>query len=263
MIYYKHFIGDYQRKTNRLSILEDGVYRRLLDEYYANESPLPLENDACFRLVRAIKLDERRAVLKILSMYFTKRPDGYIQGRADEEIIVFKEKSGKASRAARKRWDANASANASANADARKPCERNAIPDTIAKSYSQTPNPKSKKTPPYPPNGGKLEGELPPDLTQLVLTQWQSLFTEPLNILEAEKWADLIICQLPDGKGASGIKDFMVRIKAGGYKKPKAYAATVLRNGGLEDFLAKPAPKTPEQRLAEIEEISRSMKDDH
>ena len=29
MIFYKHFIGDYQRKTNRLSILEDGVYPAL------------------------------------------------------------------------------------------------------------------------------------------------------------------------------------------------------------------------------------------
>ena len=84
MIYYKHFIGDYQRKTNRLSILEDGVYRRLLDEYYSNESPLPLENDTCFRLVRAIKSAERKAVLKILSLYFTKTPSGYIQSRADD-----------------------------------------------------------------------------------------------------------------------------------------------------------------------------------
>ena len=93
MIFYKHFIGDYQRKTNRLSILEDGVYRRLLDEYYANELPLPLEKDECFRLVRAIKPAERKAVLKILLRYFVKTPDGYIQERADEEIVEFKGKS--------------------------------------------------------------------------------------------------------------------------------------------------------------------------
>lgn len=110
MIFYKHFIGDYQRKTNRLSILEDGVYRRLLDEYYANESPLPLEKDACFRLVRAIKLDERKAVLKILSIYFSETPEGYVQDRASEQIAEFKEKSKKASRSSRKRWDANANA---------------------------------------------------------------------------------------------------------------------------------------------------------
>ena len=70
MIYYKHFIGDYQRKTNRLSILEDGVYRRLLDEYYSNESPLPLDEDVCFRLVRAIKADERKGRLKNTSYVF-------------------------------------------------------------------------------------------------------------------------------------------------------------------------------------------------
>ena len=144
VIFYKHFIGDYQRKTNRLSILEDGVYRRLLDEYYANESPLPLEKDACFRLVRAIKPAERKAVLKILPMYFTKTPDGYIQERADEEIIDFKDKSDKASRSAKKRWGANAHANAHANADAMESCERNASSDA---SHSQKPKPKPKKAP--------------------------------------------------------------------------------------------------------------------
>ena len=108
MIFYKHFIGDYQRKTNRLSILEDGVYRRLLDEYYANESPLPLEKDSCFRLVRAIKPVERKAVLKILSLYFTKTPDGYTQTRAAEQIVEYKGKSEKASRSSRARWDTNA-----------------------------------------------------------------------------------------------------------------------------------------------------------
>ena len=84
-------------------------------------------------------------------MYFTQTPDGYIQGRADEQILEFKEKSGKASRSAKVRWNTNADANADANAATKKPCERNATPDPIARSYSQTPNPKTNNTPPYPP----------------------------------------------------------------------------------------------------------------
>ena len=88
-------------------------------------------------------------------MYFTKTPDGYIQDRADEEILVFKEKTQKASFSARKRWDANASGT-DMRTDMRthmqpEPCERNATPDTIARSHSQRQNPKSKKNPPYPP----------------------------------------------------------------------------------------------------------------
>ena len=143
MIFYKHFIGDYQRKTNRLSILEDGVYRRLLDEYYANEAPLPLEDDECFRLVRAIKPNERKAVLKILSVYFTKTPDGYTHERADEEIVDFKGKSEKASSSAKKRWDANAHANASEThrKTQLEPCERNANSDA---SHSQISEAKSR-----------------------------------------------------------------------------------------------------------------------
>ena len=161
MIFYKHFIGDYQRKTNRLSILEDGVYRRLLDEYYANEEPLPLERDECFRLVRAIKPNERKAVLKILARYFIKTPDGYIQERAEDEIVEFKGKSEKASLSAKKRWDANAHANASETHMRThmqlEQSERNAshsqIPEATAKSHSQIPKSEKEtsKQPPKPP----------------------------------------------------------------------------------------------------------------
>ena len=142
MIFYKHFIGDYQRKTNRLSILEDGVYRRLLDEYYANELPLPLEKDSCFRLVRAIKPVERKAVLKILSMYFTKTPDGYTQSRAAEQIVEYKGKSEKASRSSRARWDANA-AETDMRTDKRT--------DMLARSQKLEQEQETSKQPPTPP----------------------------------------------------------------------------------------------------------------
>ena len=156
MIYYKHFIGDYQRKTNRLSILEDGVYRRLLDEYYSNESPLPIENDTCFRLVRAIKASERRAVLKILSLYFTKTPSGYIQGRADHQILEYKGKSEQASQAARTRWDAKEPVT-DMRTDMRtdmqaESCGSDAIPDTNSQIPNTT-NHKPQKAPPISPKG--------------------------------------------------------------------------------------------------------------
>ena len=130
--------------TNTTPILEDGVYRRLLA--YANEAPLPLENDECFRLVRAIKPDERKAVLKILSVYFVKTSEGYTQNRANEEIVEFKGKSEKASLSARKRWDANAHANASETHMRThmqlEPSERNARGDA---SHSQIPDTRSQK----------------------------------------------------------------------------------------------------------------------
>ena len=43
MNFYKRFIGDYRKKTARLTPLEHGVYNLLLDEFYATEERLPLD----------------------------------------------------------------------------------------------------------------------------------------------------------------------------------------------------------------------------
>ena len=116
-----------------------------------------------FALVRAIKPAERKAVLKIRSKYFIKTPDGYIQERADEEIVDFKGKSEKASRSAKKRWDANAHANASETHMRThmqlKASERNANSDA---SHSQIPKSEQEtsKQPPKPP-ARKLADVLP------------------------------------------------------------------------------------------------------
>jgi uncharacterized protein YdaU (DUF1376 family) len=84
--YYPHHIGDYLRDTAHLTALEDGTYRRMLDVYYASEKPLPLETQWVCRLVRARTPDEQEAVQEILRHYFEKRPDGWHNKRADEEI---------------------------------------------------------------------------------------------------------------------------------------------------------------------------------
>lgn len=78
MNFYKHYIGDYQRDTMRLSMTEDGAYRRLLDEYYATEEPLPLDRDECYRAARATTPDEQAAVDKVLERYFDCRDDGRV-----------------------------------------------------------------------------------------------------------------------------------------------------------------------------------------
>ena len=41
MNYYERHIGDYLKDTAHLSLLEHGVYSRLLDVYYTRESPIP------------------------------------------------------------------------------------------------------------------------------------------------------------------------------------------------------------------------------
>ena len=88
MNYYPHHIGDYLRDTAHLTAIEDGIYRRMLDVYYASEKPLPLDNQWVCRLVRAHSKEERDAVEEILRQFFKKYEDGWRNKRADEEIRV-------------------------------------------------------------------------------------------------------------------------------------------------------------------------------
>lgn len=88
MIYYRRYVGSYLKNTARLSLLEHGAYTALLDHYYAEEKPVPLDLDEVYRMARAMMPEERRAVDKILTTYFDKRADGYHNERADEELAV-------------------------------------------------------------------------------------------------------------------------------------------------------------------------------
>jgi uncharacterized protein YdaU (DUF1376 family) len=86
MNYYSHHIGDYLSATAHLSLLEHGVYRRLIDVYYIHEAPLPAEVKQVYRLVGAKSKDEREAVDTVLEEFFTKIEAGWSQSRCDFEI---------------------------------------------------------------------------------------------------------------------------------------------------------------------------------
>ena len=121
MNYYSHHIGDYLTDTAHLSILEDGAYRRLLDRYYTNESPITSDEAALFRVLRARSEDEKEAARLVLNEFFILTESGWMHKRCEAEIAAFREKSGKATDAANKRW------NKQVNADAlRTHTERNA-----------------------------------------------------------------------------------------------------------------------------------------
>lgn len=86
MNYYRRYSGDYLRKTSRLSVIEHGAYSLLLDYYYADEKPLPLDHDEIYTMVRAMRPADRAAVDRVLSLFFMRQDDGYHNERADEEI---------------------------------------------------------------------------------------------------------------------------------------------------------------------------------
>jgi uncharacterized protein YdaU (DUF1376 family) len=129
MNYYSHHIGDYTTDTAHLSLLEDGAYRRLMDRYYTTEAPLPLDEAALFRVIRARQPEEQEAVRVVLTEFFTLTDSGWTHKRCDAEIEAFKAKSGKAAEAANKRWGkaGNAPASPNGNADGmHTQCERTA-----------------------------------------------------------------------------------------------------------------------------------------
>ncbi len=88
MNYWPRWINAIKKRTAGLSLAEMGAYDRLLDHYYAEEQPLPADLDECCRLAVAITKDERRAVEKVLTKFFTLTPEGYHNERADEEIAL-------------------------------------------------------------------------------------------------------------------------------------------------------------------------------
>jgi uncharacterized phage protein (TIGR02220 family) len=116
MNYYQFHIGDYAVHTRHLSLLEDLAYRRLLDWYYTNEKPLPLDAEKVARLIGM--QDHVKEVSNILSDYFIKSDAGYINKRCDKEISKYKEKADRAKNANSHRWKSETDLKSDTKSDA-------------------------------------------------------------------------------------------------------------------------------------------------
>ena len=68
MHYYTREVKDYSAQTMHLSLLEHGVYARLIDIYLVNESPIQDSNK--YRICGAKAPAEKAAVNNILSEFF-------------------------------------------------------------------------------------------------------------------------------------------------------------------------------------------------
>jgi uncharacterized protein YdaU (DUF1376 family) len=85
VIYFKLYIGDYQRDTAALSLAEHGAYLLMLQHYYATQQPLPTER-ALYRLLRAETKQEREAVDAVTERFWQRVEGGLIHERADKEM---------------------------------------------------------------------------------------------------------------------------------------------------------------------------------
>ena len=86
MHYYQFNIADYRKDTGHLSTLEHGIYRQLLDWYYLDESPIPLETQWVIRRLRLGSGSDTDALNTILDEFFIRAEDGYHHTRCDLEI---------------------------------------------------------------------------------------------------------------------------------------------------------------------------------
>lgn len=93
MNFYKRHIGDYIKKAGHLSLLEHGIYARLMDVYYTREAGIP--EDKAARLIGARSKEEIQALANVLDEFFTLVDGVWTQGRCEEEIGIASAKADK------------------------------------------------------------------------------------------------------------------------------------------------------------------------
>lgn len=104
MHYYPFNIGDYMSHTVHLDDNEDLAYRRMIDFCYLNEIGLPQSTEEIARLIRM--RSHCASIATVLREFFYQDADGtWRHVRIEKEIKQYKDKSTKATKAARKRWD--------------------------------------------------------------------------------------------------------------------------------------------------------------
>lgn len=84
--WYAFYPADYQRRTAGLTMVQDGAYRRLMDQYYLTGDHLPANADELLRICRAFADDEKSAVTHVLARFFVLSDDGWHHERIDSEL---------------------------------------------------------------------------------------------------------------------------------------------------------------------------------
>ena len=121
MHHYPFHIGDYRKDTSHLSLLDHGVYRVLIDNYYLSELPLPADLTRICRLVGARTREEIESVSNVLTDFFDIKDDGYHHAGCQKVLAGIYGKSASAQKSAEARW---AKHNAKHAPNMRQTCER-------------------------------------------------------------------------------------------------------------------------------------------
>ena len=117
MLFYTHHIGDFAVATQYLTMEELGIYVRLRDQYLMTEAPLQ-----CDWIAIAMRTQCEQSVKNVLNLMFKQVGDCWVSDSLDKIIEGVQEKSNKAAKSAKARWEKR---NSNANA-MQSQCERNA-----------------------------------------------------------------------------------------------------------------------------------------
>ena len=104
MDWYKFDIAAYQRATEGLSAIEDGIYRRMIDACYQREGPLPSDLGTIYRLTHALTKHEKAAVRTVLQRFWVALNGHYHNTRCDAELLQYQGLCDAARKAAGIRW---------------------------------------------------------------------------------------------------------------------------------------------------------------
>ena len=89
MHYYQFNIADYRADTAHLSLVEHGIYRQLIDWYYLDEKPIPLETQVVMRRIQ-LGSDGLHYLTNVLKDFFILTDNGYYHNRIEQEIERYK-----------------------------------------------------------------------------------------------------------------------------------------------------------------------------
>lgn len=85
MDWYPWFPSAFRRKTFTLSLAEDGAYRRLIDEYMIERTPL-WDDDRALARILGVGLDEWLILAPKVRKYFTVKAGKLHNQKCDEEL---------------------------------------------------------------------------------------------------------------------------------------------------------------------------------
>lgn len=222
MNYYPFHIGDYLSATRHLSWEEDAAYRRLLDTYYTTEKALPKELRAVCRLVLATTDGQREAVETVLREFFELTDEGWINRRADGEIVAMREKQQKQRDKANKRWQKPESADGNAPAMPRHESGDAMASKSDANAMPPTPTP------------------TPTPYSVANATDGVAVVVDPAQMTKDELWAAGKSLLIADGLPAKQCGSFVGKlVKDYGAEAAleAVRAAVVTRPAGVRDYL--------------------------